>query len=279
MKSYAFIPALLLSLPAGAEPIDDPWSLVPPAPTACYDEQDNFLAKVGAALATLDEEISTQMAMNDDIKAGLGDTSTGEADPFAMAQRMQDYMMNNPEAATRMMQDLSATGQTFSEDLSQQIEREQELTGALDAQITGYRNAFAEMRAPIDATIKALPTEVVGEGFVVFTDEAIAQLPAINRQSSAAYEELCARWWKRGPLAAPLAEFRTFLIEEKVAGAEHQFDQTRQQLDIQGIDTSEYRSTAAMDAAADYLRQLQRIYVQRLEKPSDIHVNPEGTGG
>jgi hypothetical protein len=271
MKTYAFGLVFLLSVPVGADTIDAPWAVVPALPGACYTEQDHLSETAAAALETLDEDISAQNAINDEISGQVGDMAN--ADPFAMAQRMQDYMMNNPEAATQMLEGLQTTGQTSADLLAGESEWEIERGGELDDLITRYRAAFAEMRAPIDSQIAALPTEPTEAG-AVFTDEAIAQLPAINRQASAAYERLCAEWWQPGPFATWLKEYRRYLTDERAPRERDLSDKSKQQFDIQGVDTSGYRSTAEMDAARDYLQKMQRIYAERLQKPTDIHVIP-----
>lgn len=260
-----------VSLPAGATPPADPWALVPPLPSACYDEQDGYMAKVAAATATLDEEILAQDAINNSANEQLATMS--EADPFEMAQRMQEYMMNNPEGATKMMEDLYSTGQTYYEDFTADAERERALKVPLDDLVARYRAEFAEIRAARDAKLAALPTDEDAAEFY-WTKEALAQLPAINQQTDAAYAKVCAEWWQDQPFAAPLAEFRTFLANEHVPAQDESFRRNKQQWDIQGVDTSEFQSTAAMAATRNYLQQLQLIYQERAEHRTDLHVQP-----
>lgn len=274
MKAYALLFTLCTALPAGATTVDDPWILVPPLPGSCYREQDEFLDNVAAGLATLDEEISAQTAMNDEIGSQVGDMA--EADPFEMAQRMQQYMLDNPEQGMKMMEGLYATGQTISEDVSEDVESEQERGAALDGLIADYRSAYAAMRAPIDARLAALPTEIVGEGTESWTEAAIAQLPSISQQANTAYEQLCAQWWQPGPFPAWLTEYHSYLVEERVPREQGLAEQTRQQWDIQGIDTENFQSTAAMDAARNYMKRLQQIYAERQARPSSFHVEPGG---
>ncbi len=263
MKNYLPGLALLLSLTSAAA-VDDPWSLVPSLPDACYDNQDQLAGRITVGIATLDEEIIAQNERNNEISGQFNDMA--EADPFEMAQRMQQYLLDNPEESMAMMEKLYATGQTVYEDTTARYEREQELTTVLENIIVRYRAAFADMRAPFDAQYAALPTEDKGVHYGL-TSEGIAQLPVISQQAGIAYEQFCAKWWKSGPFAAPLSELRKFLSDEKVPREEELFEQGRQQLDIQGVDTGEYRATASMEAARSYLQQLQRVYAERLEAP------------
>jgi hypothetical protein len=276
MKNYAVIFALLFACPAGAEFIEDPWSIVPAVPTTCYREQDNFATEVEAAIATLRESSTTQAALSKGISDQLG--AAADVDPFALAQRMQEYMMTNPEEGMKMLQSMQTMGQSIGADISQENERRVELTTALDDLRSQYRNEYAAMRAPIDARLDAMLTKI--EGHEAYYDEAATKLlPEYNRQASAAYEQLCGKWWQGRRFAAPLEEYRSFLVDEYTPRLDETSEQTRQQLDIQGIDTSEYRSTASMDAAIEYLEKLQQIYAERLEKPSNRHVVPGGFEG
>jgi hypothetical protein len=129
------------------------------------------------------------------------------------------------------------------------------------------------MRALIDAKIAALPTEQ-SEGGDYLTDEAIAQMPAIMQEANTEYERLCVEWWQPGPFAAWLMEYRSYLTDERVPAEQDLFEQTKQQWEIQGVDTSEARSTAAMDAAHDYLQRLEKIYAERKRGPASFKIVP-----
>jgi cell fate (sporulation/competence/biofilm development) regulator YlbF (YheA/YmcA/DUF963 family) len=262
MKLYFFGLTLLAPLLAIADPIDDPWSLVPSAPTGCYSKLDNFDNESAAALARLDETSSTQVALNKEIWDQLGDSA--QVDPFELAARMQEYMMTNPSEGMKMLEAMQTTGQNIGADMSMDNERSTELTVAIDELISRYHEEYAQTRAPIDALVEKIWD---GDASV---DDVSTRLPGMSQQANGAYESLCARWWKSGPFDTALSELRTYQIDDSVPRSLEQFEQTRQQLDIQGIDTSEYRSTAAVDAAREYVRQLQRIYALRQPRASNF---------
>jgi hypothetical protein len=67
MKAYALIPLLLAAHSAIAEPIDDPWALVPEPPNSCYSDQDDFAARLHAARETVEAEIARQDQINSAI--------------------------------------------------------------------------------------------------------------------------------------------------------------------------------------------------------------------
>ena len=263
--------ALLLPVTVSAQAIEDPWSLVPAAPTACYGNQDDVSETITDSLSTLDDAIETQEMVNDETGNQIADMA--EQDPFAMAARMQEYAMSNPEQLTQIMTDLQSTGQSVHTAMPQQFERERELVAAVDDLIEQYNAAFEEMRKDFDAAIAALPTRETSVG-AMFTDAAIAQLPAINQRGNQDYERFCAEWWQSGPFAAALGEYRAFLTDERVPYATNLFEQGKTQWAIQGIDVTNAHSTAAMEAVQDYLGQAQRIYALRVEEPEHLHVRP-----
>lgn len=110
--------------------------------------------------------------------------------------------------------------------------------------------------------------------------EAIAQLPAIATQANAAYETLCTHRWKpSGPFAGWLSEYRNYLTSERVPKADDISDRTREQLEIQGVDTNEFHSSATMDAARDFLKRMNQIYTERLARPMNVSVDEYGGTG
>lgn len=268
MKAYAMALTLCVALSAGATAPDDPWALVPALPSGCYRQQDDFLENVAAGLESLDQEIRAQEAINDELGSQMGDMA--EQDPFALAQRMQQYMMDNPEEGMKMMEGLYATGQTLGDEVSEDNASEVARGAALDDLITNYRAAYVEMRAPIDARWEALPTYRTEAG-PALTEEAYEQLPSIARQANAAYEELCAEWWQPGPFPAWLEEFHSYLTEERVPRNQNLEEQGRQQWEIHGVDTSNFHPVANMNAARAYLQTLKQIYVERKARPSSFH--------
>ena len=105
--------------------------------------------------------------------------------------------------------------------------------------------------------------------------EAIAQLPAINRQANADYEALCDHWWKpAGQFASALDEYRAFLADDRVLREDEGFEQTRNQWVNHGLDISSTHSIAAMNAVRDYLKQVQRIDALRVDDPTQLEEQP-----
>lgn len=275
MKAHVIGMALLVSLPVCADPIDNPWALVPAMPTACYKAQDNLDETITARLATLDDAISTQSALNDEANGQM--TGMAAEDPWAMADRMAQYMMDHPGEGIEKMQAMAATGQTLSGDVTTQSEWELAHGKKLDDLVANYRAAFAAFMTTVDAKLEALPTGVVGESRDAWTEEAYALMPAIAKQANTDYEALCTHWWKpAGPFASWLTEFRSHLVDERIPTEQDVSDRTRDQLEMHGIDTIEVRSTATMDAARDYLDNMKTIYTERQARPMGPFVDEHG---
>ena len=81
----------------GAGPPDH-WSFVPPLATSCFAD-DEFLEKVDAARTAIDAETERQRKINAAAKERFDNMDMAEK-----AQRMQAFMMKDPQAAMKMMQ-------------------------------------------------------------------------------------------------------------------------------------------------------------------------------
>jgi len=84
------------------------------------------------------------------------------------------------------------------------------------------------------------------------------------------YAGLCKAWFQTRPFVDWLAQYRQYLVEERVPLKETTAEQTRSQLEFQQIDASNFHSTAAIGAARDYGTRLEKIYRKRQEQPFDF---------
>ena len=258
----------LLATTVSADAPEDPWASLPATPASCYSGEDGFADSIGASIGRLDEEIAAQQAVNTAIKdQAFSSGDDGETDMMAMAARMQQYMMDDPEKAMQMMQNL--TSESNSEETQASLEREMELAPVLDENLDAYDAAYEGMYASSNAKFAGLPT-IEGEAGSSFAPEALGDLRRISREANAEYEALCAKWFHSGPMLAWLEEYRGFLTEDRVPRQEHLDDLTRQQFEFQRVDVTNYRSTAAMAAARDYAKALGRIFAKRQEQPFDF---------
>ena len=76
----------------GAPP--GPFAKVPPLPTACYLANETFPDKLAAARETVLADRTRQQEINDKIEKDYQ-----SLDPMEMTQRMQQWMMENPQEA------------------------------------------------------------------------------------------------------------------------------------------------------------------------------------
>ena len=97
---------LAWSAPIAAQAAADPWSRVPAFPTTCYSN-DAFFDTVIKAIEALDADLARQTKINADIKAKFDAIDMSEK-----MQRMQAFMMKDPQRAMQVMQAMTSTGAT-----------------------------------------------------------------------------------------------------------------------------------------------------------------------
>jgi len=267
---YAGFSVAFLAMSVQADPVDDPWALLPAPPTGCYSGQDHFADSLAASMEQIEQEIVAQETANGEVKDQAFTTGEGgETDMMAMAQRMQQYMLDDPEKAMQMMQNLQAASATGTDDTLALLEREQEFAPALDKHLADYDAAYRSLYDSFDAKFAGLPTGE-GEAGTFFLPEARGDLIRISGEANAEYKALCAKWFQSGPLVGWLEEYRGYLVDDRVPMEEERDNLVREQYEFQRVDVSNYHSTAAMEAARDYGKYLGRIFARRQEKPFDF---------
>jgi len=261
--------ALIATIAASASP-DDPWADVPAPPSGCYEGEDHFEDTVNASMARLGQEIDAQDAVNDELNHQIFVTGEDdETDPMALAAKMQQLMMDDPEKAMQMMQNLQSASGAYQEQAPGNFEKEQELAAELDQNLAAYDAAYKEMYNALDAKFVGLPT-VMTEAGEMYAPEAAGDLRRISGEANAEYARLCKAWFQAGPFPDWLAKYRLYLVEERVPLEETLSEQTRSQLEFQQIDLTNYHATAAMKAAHDYGLSLGKIYGKRQQQPFDF---------
>jgi len=260
----------LLATAAIADSPDDPWASLPQMPGSCFSGQDNFAASLETSLEQLEQQIVSQDAVNAEIKDQAFSTGEeGETDMMALAQRMQQYMLDDPDKAMQMMQNLQVASQTGTDDTLASLEREQEFAPALDKQLAAYDAAYQSMYDSFRSKFEGLPTGE-GEGGTFYLPEARGDLRRISGEANAEYKALCAKWFQSGPLLGWLEEYRGYLVDDRIPRQEQSDDLMREQYEFQRVDVTSFHSTAAMKAARDYGRKLERIFGKRREQPFDF---------
>lgn len=281
MKPYLFAFALLMPSLAQGEVPADPWTLVPPFPTGCYGEQDDFNEVVDKRIETLTAEIEQQDNRNEEIKGPtLSTDSSGAVDPWAMQRQMMENMQKNPQAAMQ-------TSQAADESLQPTREAE----AAQEAKDRAQKEKLAKLIARYEAEFKAATktnlvfltdgwsegrTQPLGDGvspgggstmytLIRGTPTTQEQLLAYSRKIDQVYvTQVCPQWWKTGSFHTWFADYRAFLVadlprQERVEATQNA------PLKMQGVNLDAYHSTAKMKAVKKYLLAIHETFGKRWE--------------
>ena len=253
MKPYAPGFAIFaISLAANAAAPADPWTLVPALPTACYGQQDDFDEVLATRIETLSAEISRQAQLNDQLEDRVS-----ALDPQEKQRRIMDYMMKNPQEATKAMQAMQSMGSEASEVRQVEEEGEREQSEAL-----------AGLFARYDAALKTATDPIFAKRNKIIAIGSDPEFEVLTRQLDREYEKLCPQWWKGGPFRTWLARYREFLIQGIPAREEAQAKGNAHYA-MFGISAASYRSTFKMEAVKKYLIRTTEIYGRRHGQPWD----------
>lgn len=260
---------VLLAPPILADPIDDPWAMVPDLPTACYADTDDFQERANNATQALGTEYQRQEAINRAISE-----QSAELDPMEMQQRMVTYLMEHPEDAQRYMESLQQIGQEANEQAPQNAERYYQFDADMETLSASYDSALRDAMAPLQRRGQRLD-ETSGH----CNEKWLADARALVSDENATYERLCATWWNKGPFHAWLGEFRQFQIE--IAARQDEQDNTaKQNYEVMGIATDGYRPTGYLRAPIEYLRRAGPVFAKRRVSPvpisQDMQCNSHG---
>jgi hypothetical protein len=278
VKKREFLEAVVATLacaPALAAPAaaaTDPWTRVPALPTACYQSQDPWWDKNNAAIDAVQKDHYAQDEINGGIRQSSVDAQS--ADPMAVAQRMQQAMMNDPQNAKKMMEQMVQRGQQVQTEVPAQSAKEQQLEGESKTVIKQYQAALAKAMGPADARWTALKKKMgiamdspsPGEGGV--PDWAWAEWGVILKERDQAYLANCAQWWAAaGPMHAYMKRYKDYLVLERTPFHRKIDDATLQSYQMQGVSTEGYRTTTDYEAAEDYMKMASSLFRERQAQP------------
>ncbi len=251
-------------------PATGPWAKVPALSTACYSGTDPFVARLDAALTAVNADRARQQAINDKIAE-----AHKNMDQMEQMQRMQQWMMDNPQAATKYMQRVQALGTeegqaSVMESLNTQTRFDNEKKDL----IKRYHAGLAQAYAPADARWKALLKKVgVDESTPTVKDSgtpdwAMVEEDAIYRARDQAYAAHCPQWWTAaGPAQTWLKKYRTWLVQEHIPYQESLEALGMQTYEMMNTPAASYRSLATLDGVIKYLEAVAAVYAERMEKP------------
>lgn len=98
---------------------------MPALPTACYSSQDKWWEQSSAAFDAVQQAHNEQNDINAAISQNA--TDTFGADPFAMAARMQQEMMNDPQNARKKMEQMLQQNEQAQAEVPARLAKEQQI--------------------------------------------------------------------------------------------------------------------------------------------------------
>jgi hypothetical protein len=268
-----------------------PWARMPVLPTTCFENvatntADPFYMRLEAAKAAIAADRERQAAINAQIEEEFRNI-----DPMVKAQRMQQWMMSHPQEAMAYMQAAQAApalGHAEQEAHEQQRRSRAEAWQALKQ---SYDRARIEAYAPIEARRKALagrvgytysatPKDLVEPWMHFFQDPGTSSTDwnegeSISGELDRKYKALCPQWWgANGRFHAHLHGEKQWFMGERTRYLTR-FDAPKlQQYAIMNTPAASYRSTAAQQAAVEYLDLVYKVFgerdtVSRCDRPRD----------
>ncbi len=261
--------AAVLVCPLGtAAPTASPWAKVPPMPTGCYLEPENFPEKLDAALESVTADRDRQKVINDELSEKVK-----QLDPMEQANRMQEYMMEHPEEAAKLMQQNAALGEL---DRMKIIEDGQKLEAELADLEARYNAAVDKAAAPFKAKFADLDVRaqkdlvVYGESYV-YAPWAVKEFNALTSQSNKAYETVCAEWWgASGPFHGWMNRHKQYLVEQIPVREEGEMLGAGFMIVLVGTPTSSFKPTATMDVAIDHMKKAIDVLGKRKRRPDPL---------
>jgi hypothetical protein len=252
-----------------------PWAQVPSLPTDCYSGQDGWWERNDAAVAALREDMDAQEETNRVIDEQL--TQATSEDPMAMAQAMQQAMLDDPANAQKLIEKMTQTGQQAQTELPAQMEREKQVEAESKTLIKQYEAALDKAMGPAQSRWNALQKSMgweVEPGFAMMPDpswppSAWQEWAAVQKDRDAAYVATCASWWSAtGGFQAYMKRYKDFLVQERIPYEKKLIDSPKlDQYKLLSVPSEGYRTTTDYDAAIDYMKMASSLYGERLAQP------------
>ena len=237
------------------------WKIVPTMPPGALYRDDGLEGKAQEAGQAAIAAKHQQDGLNTKIREQFD-----KMDMMEKAQRMQAWMMKNPQAASKFLEasssgDGAATAEAMKETgerLTQDLERHKK---AFDVAVDA---ALKPVLAKEDAYIKAKGV-VIGEAQeYVFTNDAdYAGYVAIVNEKNTAYEKASASFYGPNGVMHAWLQARRDATEAALAAEERGNAVQMQQFAIMDTPSGGYRSTGGYDVVREYLRNLAEVASHR----------------
>lgn len=239
----------------------DPWTRVPPFPTACYRGED-FSGPADKASAELEAAIARQEAINASI-----DAEFKKMDSSQIAMRMQAFMMKDPQRAAAIMLGQQALAASARDGVEQASANVGNLEADLKNHTVKFQAAVRGVQDPVHAQIKqlmtkALPAHADDVRFGTAAEEA--QYLGLVARLNTDYDKICGAWWgQTGPFQTWLGSLKSHIVNNLIPSDEQANAAKAMQFAIMDTPTGGYRSTTAMTHVREYLRRARGVYELR----------------
>jgi hypothetical protein len=250
-------------------PAAGPFAKAPALPTACYLENDPFSDTVAAATAATQADIDRQKAVNQQIE-----NEFNNIDPMVKAQKMQQWMMSNPQEAMKWaqaQQQLGADTQTAGPEISAALlQFEQDKQGL----VSGYEAALEQAAAPADARRDAMNEKLGPDGCGVGDTECspeawvVAEYNAIQKLRDTNYQGVCAKYWSAtGQVPGYLKRYRDWLTTTWIPSWIKTDEARISQYAIMNTPAASWASTIPQESMLKYLETARGLYAMRRSEP------------
>ena len=198
-------------------------------------------------------------------------------DPMAMAQAMQQAMMDDPANAQKMIESMTQTGMQAQTELPAMQARETALDDESKALLKQYDAALEKAMAPAQARWNAFQKQMgwtVEPGFAMGPDPSWPQpawqeWAAVQKLRDAAYAANCAQWWSAsGQAQGFMKRYKAYLVQERAPYSRKLIDEPAlNQFKLLNAPAGNYRTTSDIEAAIDYMKMASAVYGHRMYDP------------
>jgi len=281
MKARAILPAVAAALvcaqasAAPATAVSDPWSKVPALSTACFSSQDQWPGKNDAAIETVHASMTAQNEKNTAL-----DQQANQAlseNPMAMAQAVQQAMLDDPANAQKLIEKMTRNGQQAQTEVPAQMDKEKQIEAESKALLKQYDAALTKAMGPAQARWNAYQKRMgweVEPGFAYVPDpswprSAWQEWAAVQKDRDTAYAATCAQWWSAtGQFQGYMKRYKSYLVQERIPYEKKLIDEPKlDNFRMLSVPAGDYRTTTDMDAAIDYMKMASSMYGHRMSDP------------
>ena len=254
-------------LPAQAT-ATDPWTKVPAAPTTWFRDQDfsRRLLDLAAELQDLQrqqEEINTRITVEHQ-----------KLSPMEIVNRMNAFMMKDPQKAMKMMEAQQATATQFDVVAIDAAKKErnaefEQLHAAFKAEMEAAAKPYQAAREEIKKTGTVLVLGGADWGFKTKAAET-AYNEQIDKENADISAKSAAWFGPSGKFTAWLASYRSTVIDPMARGEEGIDGLKVAQYAMMETPAGAFRSTAQIKAVRDYLEVMRKVYDVRIGKEPNV---------